>query len=234
MTHDETPVANLLEHIITSLDDARLSDEEKRELALILHENPPREEDLRRARNFAFDLVRKKVNDPSLFALLKWLEGVVRVLDNSRSPFVEIQQSASFSPGSACLEAIRTRLRNARKHVDICVFTLSDDRVSDEVLDAHRRGVAIRLLTDNQKEFDTGSDIGRLRDAGVAVAVDRTEAHMHHKFAIFDGEWLLNGSYNWTRSASEFNEENVIQSNDPTLLKRFSEQFEQLWEKLAD
>ena len=234
MTHDETPVVNLLERIIASLDDARLSDEEKRELALILHENPPREEDLRRARNFAFDLVRKKVNDPSLFALLKWLEGVVRVLDNSRSPLVEIQQSASFSPGSACLEAIRTRLRNARKHVDICVFTLSDDRVSDEVLDAHRRGVAIRLLTDNQKEFDTGSDIGRLRDAGVAVAVDRTEAHMHHKFAIFDGEWLLNGSYNWTRSASEFNEENVIQSNDPTLLKRFSEQFEKLWEKLAD
>ena len=234
MTHDETPVVNLLERIIASLDDARLSDEEKRELALILHENPPREEDLRRARNFAFDLVRKKVNDPSLFALLKWLEGVVRVLDNSRSPVVAIQQSAAFSPGSACLEAIRTRLRNARKHVDICVFTLSDDRVSDGVLDAHRRGVAIRLLTDNQKEFDTGSDIGRLRDAGVAVAVDRTEAHMHHKFAIFDGEWLLNGSYNWTRSASEFNEENVIQSNDPTLLKRFSEQFEQLWEKLAD
>ena len=234
MTQDEAPVAHLLERIIGSLDDARLSDEEKRELALILHENPPREEDLRRARNFAFDLVRKKASDPSLFALLKWLEGVVRVLDNSRTPAAEIQQSASFSPGSACLEAIRTRLRNTRKHAELCVFTLSDDRISDEVLAAHRRGVAIRLLTDNQKEFDSGSDIGRLRDAGVAVAVDRTEAHMHHKFAIFDGEWLLNGSYNWTRSAGEFNEENLVQSNDPTLLQRFSEQFEQLWEKLAD
>ena len=28
MTHDETPVVNLLERIITSLDDARLSDED--------------------------------------------------------------------------------------------------------------------------------------------------------------------------------------------------------------
>lgn len=233
MNRDEQSVEGLLGTLATSLDDLRLADEEKRELALILRENPPREDDLRRARNFAFELVRKQTNDPSLFALLKWLEGVVRILDNSRTPVTAAQQSACFSPGAACLEAIRTRLRNTRQHAEICVFTLSDDRISDEVLAAHRRGVAIRLLTDNQKEFDTGSDIGRLRDAGVAVAVDRTEAHMHHKFALFDGEWLLNGSYNWTRSASELNEENIIQSNDASLLKPFSDQFERLWAKLA-
>ncbi len=234
MSRDEQSVESLLSTLAASLDDLRLADEEKRELALMLRENPPRDEDLRRARNVAFELVRKQANDPNLFALLKWLEGVVRILDNSRAPVTTTQQSAFFSPGTACLEAIRTRLRNVRKHAEICVFTLSDDRLSDEVLAAHRRGVAIRLLTDNLKEFDAGSDIGRLRDAGVAVAVDRTEAHMHHKFALFDGEWLLNGSYNWTRSASELNEENIIQSNDPSLLKQFSEQFERLWAKLAD
>ena len=234
MSRDEQSVESLLGTLAASLDDLRLADEEKRELALMLRENPPRDEDLRRARNVAFELVRKQANDPNLFALLKWLEGVVRILDNSRAPATTTQQSAFFSPGTACLEAIRTRLRNVRKHAEICVFTLSDDRHSDEVLAAHRRGVAIRLLTDNLKEFDASSDIGRLRDAGIAVAVDRTEAHMHHKFALFDGEWLLNGSYNWTRSASELNEENIIQSNDATLLKQFSEQFERLWAKLAD
>ena len=233
MSRDEQSVESLLGTLAASLDDLRLADEEKRELALMLCENPPREEDLRRARNVAFELVRKHANDPNLFALLKWLEGVVRILDNSRAPATATQQSAFFSPGTACLEAIRTRLRNARQHAEICVFTLSDDRLSDEVLAAHRRGVAIRLLTDNLKEFDAGSDIGRLRDAGVAVAIDRTEAHMHHKFALFDGEWLLNGSYNWTRSASELNEENIIQSNDARLLKPFSEHFERLWTKLA-
>jgi phosphatidylserine/phosphatidylglycerophosphate/cardiolipin synthase-like enzyme len=234
VTPDEQAVENLLETLAASLNDLRLADEEKRELALILREHPPREEDLRRARNFAFDLVRKQASDPSQFALLKWLEGVVRTLDNGRMPSTTSRQNACFSPGTACLEAIRTRLRNTRRHAEICVFTLSDDRISDEVLAAHHRGVAVRLLTDNLKEFDAGSDIGRLRDAGVAIAVDRTEAHMHHKFAIFDGEWLLSGSYNWTRSACELNEENIIQSNDAALLKQFSEHFERLWAKLAN
>ena len=30
----------------------------------------------------------------------------------------------------------------------------------------------------------------------------RRDGHMHHKFAIFDGERLINGSYNWTRGAA--------------------------------
>ena len=63
--------------------------------------------------------------------------------------------------------------------------------------------------------------------------MDRTEAHMHHKFAIFDGTWLLSGSYNWTRSASEANEENLIQSKDMPLLAQFSRRFELLWAALS-
>jgi mitochondrial cardiolipin hydrolase len=95
------------------------------------------------------------------------------------------------------------------------------------------RGVRLRLLTDNEKEHDAGSDIARLRDAGVATVVDRTAAHMHHKFAIIDGVRLLNGSYNWTRSASEVNEENLIVSSDPQLVAAFKGQFDRLWQRLG-
>ena len=94
----------------------------------------------------------------------------------------------------------------ACRQADLCVFTLSDDRITAEVLAAHARGVAVRIVTDNDKEFDAGSDIAQLRQAGIPVAVDRTDAHMHHKFALFDGTWLLNGSYNWTRSAAQVND----------------------------
>jgi mitochondrial cardiolipin hydrolase len=52
----------------------------------------------------------------------------------------------------------------------------------------------------------TGSDIGRLRNAGVPVRVDRVPAHMHHKFVVLDNRFLLNGSFNWTRSAVLDNE----------------------------
>jgi cardiolipin hydrolase len=233
MTASE-PVGDLLELLAATLGDSRLSDDERRALALTLRQNPPREEDLRRLRNHAFDLVRGRLNDPELRGLLKWLEGIVRTLDGGRVAAGEGRSTAFFSPGPDCVDAIRTRLRSTKSHAELCVFTISDDRISDEVLAAHRRGVSLRLITDNEKEFDRGSDIGRFRDAGIAIVVDRTAAHMHHKFAIFDAKWLLNGSYNWTRGAAEANEENLVLSQDADLLRQFSAQFESLWNTLRE
>jgi phosphatidylserine/phosphatidylglycerophosphate/cardiolipin synthase-like enzyme len=113
------------------------------------------------------------------------------------------------------------------------VFTITDDRIADAILDAHRRGVAVRILTDNEKAFDLGSDIERLRSAGVAVRVDESPFHLHHKFAIFDGRRLLTGSYNWTRGAARDNQENFLITPDPHLIEAYARAFEDLWNRLA-
>jgi cardiolipin hydrolase len=224
----------LLEQLSETLADASLSDEEKRSLVSALRDASPPEEGLRRLRNRAFELVRGRTADAEALALLKWLEGVVRALDVGRAPVGLVRTDAFFSPGGECLQIIQRYLRMARKSIDLCVFTISDDRITGEIIAAHRKGVAVRLLTDNEKEFDAGSDIAQLRAAGIPTVVDRTRAHMHHKFAIVDGMWLLNGSYNWTRSACEFNEENLVVSNDPTLVRQFAAQFDRLWRGLSD
>ena len=224
----------LLEQLAETLADARLSDEEKRSLVSALRDASPPEEGLRQLRNRAFELVRERTTDAESLSLLKWLEGVVRALDGGREPVGIVRTEAFFSPGSDCLQVIQRYLRMARKSLDLCVFTISDDRISQDILTAHRKGVAVRLLTDNEKEFDAGSDIAQLRSAGIPTVVDRTRAHMHHKFAIIDAMWLLNGSYNWTRSACEFNEENLVVSNDPALVRQFAVQFERLWSGLSD
>ncbi len=222
-------IDDVLAHLEASIADARLSDDERRELMTLLRAAATPEEGLRQVRNRAFDLVRARLDGAEQQSLLKWLDGVARALDAVRAPVAALRNEAFFSPGLSCLRAIQQRLRAARDSIDICVFTLSDDRISEDVLAAHRRGVKVRLLTDNDKEFDAGSDIDRLRHAGVPVAVDRSPAHMHHKFALFDSQWLINGSYNWTRSASEHNEENVIMTNDAALVSAFSAQFALLW-----
>jgi phosphatidylserine/phosphatidylglycerophosphate/cardiolipin synthase-like enzyme len=112
------------------------------------------------------------------------------------------------------------------------VFTITDDRITAAILEAHRRQIGLRIVTDNEKALDPGSDVERLRQAGVPLRIDRTPCHMHHKFALFDGELLLNGSYNWTRSAAENNEENLIVTSEPRLLKEFAGVFDQLWRVL--
>lgn len=226
----------LREQLEASLADVRLSDDEKRALTDTLRAARLPEEGLRQLRNQAFELVRQHLQeaDPSdPQALVRWLEGVVRALDVSRGAGGAYRAQAWFSPGDDCRHAIGGQLRACRQRADICVFTLSDDRISAEVLAAHRRGVAVRLITDNDKAFDRGSDVIALRDAGVPVRVDQSAAHMHHKFALFDGRWLLNGSYNWTRAAATENEENLVLCNDPSLLRQFGQAFETLWNQLS-
>jgi phosphatidylserine/phosphatidylglycerophosphate/cardiolipin synthase-like enzyme len=93
--------------------------------------------------------------------------------------------------------------------------------------------VAVRIITDNDKAFDRGSDVERLARSGIDVCVDRTSHHMHHKFAIFDRKRLLTGSYNWTRSAASSNEENFIIVDNPRLRSSFQDEFDRLWKEFS-
>ena len=124
-------------------------------------------------------------------------------------------------------------LFHTKKTVDICVFTITDDRIVKAIEDAHRRDVKVRIISDNDKAMDLGSDIYRLKRMGVDVRTDQTSDHMHHKYALFDDASLLTGSYNWTRSASEVNEENFIVTNDRKLVSAFKNDFQRLWEEFA-
>jgi phosphatidylserine/phosphatidylglycerophosphate/cardiolipin synthase-like enzyme len=116
----------------------------------------------------------------------------------------------------------------------VCVYTVTDDRISRSILDAHRRHVAVRVITDAEKQRDLGSDIQEFRDAGIAVKFGELlgeGGHMHHKFAIFDGERLVCGSYNWTRGAANINFEDLIDTGDADLVARFSAEFARLWNR---
>ena len=54
---------------------------------------------------------------------------------------------------------------------------------------------------------------------------------MHHKFAIVDGNVLINGSFNWTRQAITGNQENLIITEDKNITQLFMREFQKLWEQ---
>ncbi|QDT42929.1 Phospholipase D precursor [Gimesia alba] len=162
---------------------------------------------------------------------LAWLEDVMKILANTKSRESDLKSEALFSPRDDCSHRICRMIDSARKQIDICVFTITDDRVTRAIQDAHQRKVSVRIISDNDKSYDLGSDIEQLSRSGIPVRIDQTEFHMHHKFALFDSEFMLTGSYNWTRSASKNNSENLIITNDPALLIRFESEFEKLWDE---
>ena len=189
---------------------------------------------IRFLRNRAFDIARDAMRGEPVATLevLRWLEQVVKTLD-AADQAAPVVSSAYFSPGDTCLRRLCDLMRGCRDTLDICVFTIADDRLTEAILDCHARGVQVRVVSDNDKQHDSGSDIARLRDRGVPVRLDDAPYHMHHKFALVDGCVLANGSFNWTRSATEKNDENLVVTDDANLVRVFGLQFEKLWQQFG-
>ena len=214
-----------------SLADRRLSRGEKSVLSQHLDDSGADAEQLAHFRRLAFGLAREAIDATNGAMIVEWLEEIAKVLQSTTSGDKEDMAEAWFSPHGDCHQRIRTLLAQAKQTVEICVFTITDDRLTSAVLEAHGRGVRIRIITDNDKAADLGSDADRFLQAGIGLRMDRTEYHMHHKFAVFDNAILLNGSYNWTRGAAANNEENFVVTNNRRLVAIFSKTFEDLWQQ---
>jgi cardiolipin hydrolase len=219
--------------LMQTLDDGRLSTSERQALRANLRDAALDDRNRALLRSRVFEIARQKLSGDRTTPIVDWLEELTKLLlpfsGDTGEPLVE----AHFSPGEGCVRRIRGLIEGARRSADICVFTITDDRIAEAVLSAHRRGVAVRVVTDNEKALDQGSDATALARAGIPVRVDDSPYHMHHKFAIFDGDTLLTGSYNWTRGAAQNNEENLIIANDRRLLAAFKGEFERLWVKFV-
>jgi phosphatidylserine/phosphatidylglycerophosphate/cardiolipin synthase-like enzyme len=185
------------------------------------------------ARARAFILARSAA-PPEAGPVLDWLEDVVKAFARSPATGAGETAGAYFSPGMTCIQEVLRQFDKACRSCEVCVFTITDDRITDAILRAHARRVAVRVITDDEKSHDLGSDVDRLRAAGIPCKMDvGNAAHMHHKYALFDGKRLMTGSFNWTRSASEQNEENLMTTPDPVLVAAFQARFDQLWARMT-
>ena len=213
--------------LLLTWDDHQLSRSERKALQeLVLAASRP--EDMRhRVRHAAFALAGELVGKEGAAGVLAWLDDVVRAVwppVGEGPPVAE----AHFSPdGDPCGRLVGL-IDGASQRLDVCVFTITDDRLAIAIARAQERGVRVRVLTDGDKAEDIGADVLRLRQAGVPVRFELSEVHMHHKFMLAD-DVLVTGSYNWTRSASRANFENIVVLGERRLVERFEAEFERLW-----
>ena len=211
-----------------SIADEVFSKNEKRSLRALVEELAPDEQQLAFLRSQLFAIATEKITSTNQAFILEWLKAGVSALTVSSSTHSEVY----FSPGETCSDAIVRYIEQSTTSLQVCVFTISDDRITKSLLTAHQRGVKIQLITDNDKSLDLGSDIQQLKRAGIPTRMDATPNHMHHKFMIVDNRAVITGSYNWTRSAARFNQENILLSREVNVIKSFQEEFAKLWREM--
>ena len=155
--------------------------------------------------------------------LYKWLWGPKEESTNRVLFFPERADRKDFT-------VLKETLQLAEQSLDVCMFTFSCQELAQVLINAHQRGVVVRVITDTEQVHSLGSQVEWLRREGIQVRNDNTSYYMHHKFAIIDDRCLVNGSLNWTVQGVFGNQENVIITTTPKLVQPFVEQFRHLWD----
>jgi HKD family nuclease len=144
-----------------------------------------------------------------------------------------------FSPNGGAKEAILKELSDAKTNIDVAMYILTDRELSKTLVSAKERGVKVRVLLDNKSAEEIQySKHHFLNEKKVDVKLDNLhKSHkdkyngiMHNKFAIIDNKILITGSFNWTPSAEELNNENLLIIKDSKeLISKFENEFLKLW-----
>jgi phosphatidylserine/phosphatidylglycerophosphate/cardiolipin synthase-like enzyme len=124
----------------------------------------------------------------------------------------------------ADIEAARTGIELASFDFDLGVLT-------DALVRAQRRGVAVRVVIDSENLVTpaVSAQAGLLEQAGVAVRFDRREPFMHHKFAVIDAGVTWLGSWNMTENDTYRNNNNMLRLASRRLAADYTHEFEQLF-----
>ena len=218
----------MIDYLQRTIADEILSKEEKRTLKSMVQESLLDVNQLNFLRGKVFELANAKITPANYPFIMDWIKTATSALVPSTTSTTDV----FFSPGDACRNSIIQRIDGAIKQLQICVFTISDDSITKSLLAAHRRKIQIKVITDNDKSLDQGSDIDQLARAGIAVKMDVSSNHMHHKFMIADQHTLITGSYNWTLSAARYNHENILLTREANVIKSFSSEFDKLWNEM--
>lgn len=87
----------------------------------------------------------------------------------------------------------------------------------------------MRIYLDKDQKEAKYSKSRYLAKYGISIRYSSNPYEMHHKFAVIDDEVIVTGSYNWTASAGERNNENLVIIRDPFLVSRYGQEFYRLW-----
>jgi phosphatidylserine/phosphatidylglycerophosphate/cardiolipin synthase-like enzyme len=134
-----------------------------------------------------------------------------------------------FSEDADITAVIKDEIGVASDTVDVAIYTFTSEPLRDALLDAASRGVTVRVLADPWAANDT--ILGTLQDSKVEVKRKTGFAGgiMHHKFTVVDEASVLTGSFNWTYSADNENDENLLVLSDKALAAQYSDEFARLW-----
>jgi phosphatidylserine/phosphatidylglycerophosphate/cardiolipin synthase-like enzyme len=121
------------------------------------------------------------------------------------------------------------KLSIAQKSIDAALHELDSDVVTAALIDAHKRGVTVHVVTET--DYMEEHSIEALQKARIPIVNDDGRSGlMHNKFIIVDERYVWTGSLNTTDNGAYKNNNNAIWIDSPQLAQNFSSEFKEMYD----
>jgi phosphatidylserine/phosphatidylglycerophosphate/cardiolipin synthase-like enzyme len=139
--------------------------------------------------------------------------------------------SVCFSPGENCASQILDLIAEANSSIHIMIYTFTNTAIANSLVQAKARGVDVKVVMDgSEANSDNLAVVAVLDQGGVPLRTySPAGGIVHDKVAIVDGKVVITGSYNWSYSANDYNDENLLVLHSAALAVQYEANFEALW-----
>jgi len=140
------------------------------------------------------------------------------------------QVDTYFSPDDGVINEIGNVLSGAQKSIYFLAFSFTSNGLGDIVRGQDANGLIVQgVMDEEQVKSNQGTEYDPFLQAGIDVRIDGIEGLMHHKVFIIDEEIVVLGSYNFSQSAEERNDENILIIYNEAIAEQFILEFQRVW-----
>ncbi len=139
-----------------------------------------------------------------------------------------------FSPEDGVKAHVLEILKGAETSIDFMAFSFTDDDMGKALVQRVKAGVVVRGVMESRNASGTGSEYTRLNRGKVDIWEDGNPYVLHHKVFIVDNEIVITGSYNFTASAEDQNDENIVIIHSREIAAQYLAQFQKIYEQAKE
>jgi phosphatidylserine/phosphatidylglycerophosphate/cardiolipin synthase-like enzyme len=137
---------------------------------------------------------------------------------------------AYFSPEDNPEASLVELLFNAQESIYFMAYSFTSDPLGEAILRRAEQGVTVGgVMDESQVASNIGTEYDAFRLAGLDVHLDGIGGLLHHKVMIIDEQIVVTGSYNFTASAEERNDENLIVIYDAAIAREFLAEYQRVF-----